>query len=499
MPAIACRPCGHRRASAQPEDGRPAGRRRGLDGAELTRRRGRRDAAVCIPPGLSTKLAAQASESQHRNNAGAQAGPADRESPQMTKSSLTGKFLLVATSTLALVAGAATAQDVSCPIKIGALAPLSAPGTVVGGEAMRDAMLIAEEDINAAGGVLGCEIEVVIGDSEGLPERAVAIMERLITQDGVVAVGGGYHSSVGVASKDVANDRGIPVVFAETWNDTITGDKQKYIFRIAPLSSWTSNIIWEFALTVPGVEKVAILTENTDYGIPASQETAKGLNENGVESVIFSVDIGTQDYSGIVERIKAEDPDMIITLVTGEAAYNFTQQAADAGIGPLDIPFQTGQDALESGAYWENVPDGQYAFVQRIGVPESQFTEKGKAFAAVYKERTGKSDVESYAMEGLRFHRHPRPGDRRGRVDRWRCDRDGAGRHPSRGDAGHDLFRLRPEADPSEDGKGDEWWHQWPDPAITMIQYQVEGQSSTEAAIVYPEAYKTADPVFVNQ
>jgi branched-chain amino acid transport system substrate-binding protein len=399
MPAIACRPCGHRRASAQPEDGRPAGRRRGLDGAELTRRRGRRDAAVCIPPGLSTKLAAQASESQHRNNAGAQAGPADRESPQMTKSSLTGKFLLVATSTLALVAGAATAQDVSCPIRIGALAPLSAPGTVVGGEAMRDAMLIAEEDINAAGGVLGCGIEVVIGDSEGLPERAVAIMERLITQDGVVAVGGGYHSSVGVASKDVANDRGIPVVFAETWNDTITGDKQKYIFRIAPLSSWTSNIIWEFALTVPGVEKVAILTENTDYGIPASQETAKGLNENGVESVIFSVDIGTQDYSGIVNRIMAEDPDMIITLVTGEAAYNFTQQAADAGIGPLDIPFQTGQDALESGAYWENVPDGQYAFVQRIGVPESQFTEKGKAFAAVYKERTGKSDVESYAME----------------------------------------------------------------------------------------------------
>ena len=68
-------------------------------------------------------------------------------------------------------------------------------------------------------------------------------MEKLITQDNVVAVGGGYHSSVGVAGKDIANDRGIPVVFAETWNDTITGDKQKYIFRIAPLSSWASGVI----------------------------------------------------------------------------------------------------------------------------------------------------------------------------------------------------------------------------------------------------------------
>ena len=416
----------------------------------------------------------------------------------MTQSA--GKFTLyAAASALALAAGSAVAQDAQCPIRIGGLAPLSAPGTVVGGEAMRDAMMIAEEDINAAGGVLGCDVEVVIADTEGLPERATAVMERLITQDGVVAVGGGYHSSVGVASKDVADARGIPVVFAETWNDTITGDKQKYIFRIAPLSSWVSNQIWEFALTVPGVEKVAILTENTDYGIPASQETAKGLNENGVESVIFSVDIGTQDYSGIVNRIMAEDPDMIITLVTGEAAYNFTQQAADAGIGPQDLPFQTGQDALESGAYWRNVPDGLYAFVQRIGVPESQFTDKGRAFAAVYKERTGKADVESYAMEAYdSIAILAQAISEAGSTDAdaivtalENISHDGT--------LGRIYFDYGLKRDPSEDGKGDEWWHQWPDPAITMIQYQVEGQPSTEAAIVYPDAYKTADPVFVNQ
>ncbi len=411
--------------------------------------------------------------------------------------SFTRRILMGSAAALAVSAGAAAAQD--CPIRIGALAPLSAPGTVVGGEAMREAMLIAEEDINAAGGVLGCDIEVVIGDSEGLPERATAVMERLITQDGVVAVGGGYHSSVGVASKDVADARGIPVVFAETWNDTITGDKQKYIFRIAPLSSWVSNQIWEFALTIPGVEKVAILTENTDYGIPASQETAKGLEAGGVESVIFSVDIGTQDYAGIVQRIRAEDPDMIITLVTGEAAYNFTQQAADAGIGPMDLPFQTGQDALESGAYWNNVPDGQYAFVQRIGVPESQFTDKGRAFAEVYKERMGKSDVESYAMEAydsiaILAQAMEEAGSTDGDAIVTALENI---RHE--GTLGTIYFDYGLKRDPSEDGKGDEWWHQWPDPAITMIQYQEEGQSSTEAAIVYPPAYQTAEPIFVNE
>jgi ABC-type branched-subunit amino acid transport system substrate-binding protein len=362
---------------------------------------------------------------------------------------------------------------------------------------MRDAMIIAGEDINAAGGVLGCQVEIVIGDTEGLPEKAKALMEKLITQDGVVAVGGGYHSSVGVASKDVAEARGIPVVYAETWNDTITGDKQKHIFRIAPLSSWASSMIWKFALTVPDVKKVAILTENTDYGIPAAKETTDGLATGGVEAVTFSVDIGTQDFAGIIQRIKAENPDMIITLATGEAAYNFTQQAADAGIGPQDLPFQTGQDALESGAYWRNVPDGQNAFIQRIGVPENLFNEKGANFAKVYKERTGKSAVESYAMEAYdSIAILAQAISEAGSTD-GSAIVDALENISHEGTLGRIYFPYGTKKDPSVDGHGNEWWHQWPDVALTMIQYQVEGQSSSEAAIVYPDAYKTADPIYV--
>ena len=82
--------------------------------------------------------------------------------------------ITLAASVAALGIGAGAASAADCPIKLGGIAPLSAPGTVVGGEAMRDAMLIAEEDINAKGGILGCELDVVIADSEGLPEKAAA-------------------------------------------------------------------------------------------------------------------------------------------------------------------------------------------------------------------------------------------------------------------------------------------------------------------------------------
>ena len=398
---------------------------------------------------------------------------------------------------LAVSVSATTVLAAECPIKIGGLAPLSAPGAVGGGEAMRDAMLFAERDINAAGGVLGCDVKVVIADTEGLPEKASAVMEKLITQDGVVAVGGGYHSSVGVAAKDVANARKIPTVFAETWNDTITGDKQQYIFRIAPLSSWASATLWKAALRVPGIKKVAIVTENTDYGIPAAAETKKGLASGGVEAEIFGVDIGMQDFSGIVERVKAGKPDYIIVLNTGEAGYNFAQQAADAGIGPQDIPFQAGQVALESKAWWENVPDGNMAFVQRIGTPVSTWNDKAKKLNKDYKAKTGKDAIESYALEAYDSISILAQAINEAKST------DGAKIVTALENISHDgtlgriYFPYGSQKDPSVDGKGDEWWHQWPDPAMTMIQYQKENQSSTDAPIIWPDAYKSGEPIYV--
>lgn len=401
------------------------------------------------------------------------------------------------TGLASLLALSGPALAVECPIKIGGLAPLSAPGSVTGGEAMRVAMMLAERDINAAGGVLGCDIDVVIADTEGLPEKARALMEKLITQDGVVAVGGGYHSSVGVAGKDIANDRGIPVVFAETWNDTITGDKQKYIFRIAPLSSWASGVIWKFAAQAPGVKKVVIVTENTDYGIPAAAECEKGLASKGISSITFGVDIGTQDFAGIVERVKAENPDYLIVLLTGEAGFNYAQQAADAGVGPQDMMFHANQSGLESKAFWENVPDGNLSFMARIGVPETMYNESALKMANDYKAQTGKTGVESYALEaydsiGVIAQAINEAGSTNGDAIVEALENIS-----HEGTLGRIYFPYGTKKDPSEDGKGDEWWHQWPDPAITMVQYQKEGEASNTMTIVYPEVYKTGDAIYV--
>lgn len=388
------------------------------------------------------------------------------------------------------------------PILLGALAPLSAPGTVVGGEAMVDAMRIAEEDLNAMGGVLGRPVELIIEDSQGLPEAGSAAMEKLINQDGVVAVGGGYHSSVGVASKDVAADNNVPVVFAETWNDTITSDMQMQIFRIAPLNSEVSAVDVQFITYMVEelgytIEKVVIITENTDYGIPAAEATTNGLAEAGIEAVTFTTDIGTQDFSGIIERVRAEDPNYIMVLNTGESSYNFVQQAADAGIGPQDVPMQCNQISLESSSYWENVPDGINCFVRRVGLPESLYTEIAQNFADRYKERTGKGGVESYALEA--YDSIMILGQAINEAGSTDADAiiEALENITYEGVLGTITFPFNSQNLPADAGVEDKFWHQFPEPAITIVQYQEEGQDSNVAPVVFPETYQTGEVVWV--
>ncbi|MCP4359932.1 MAG: ABC transporter substrate-binding protein [Chloroflexi bacterium] len=385
------------------------------------------------------------------------------------------------------------------PIKLGGLAPLSAPGAVVGGEAMRDAMIIAVDELNEAGGILGCEVELIIVDTEGLPERGTAVMEKLINQDNVVAIGGGYHSSVGRAAKEVAHDNGTPTVFAETWNDAITGDMQREIFRIAPLNSEVSAVDVKFVTSLPGISKVAIVTENTDYGIPAAEATTNGLSELGIEAVTFGVDIGTQDFAGIVERVKAESPNMIMVLTTGEAAYNFQQQAADAGIGPGDLPMLCNQVSLESTAFWQNVPDGNYCFIRRVGLPTELYNDVATSFVARYTERTGKEAAESYALEAYdSIMIIAQAIEESGSLDPDVIIATLEG-ISYEGTLGTITFPYGEGNTPADNGAEDKWWHQFPDPAITIVQYQNEGEDSTTATVVYPEIYQTGDAVISGQ
>ena len=123
---------------------------------------------------------------------------------------------------LALAAGVlafANAAIAADPIKIGVTIAQSPPGSVSQGTQVKDGVEVAAKIINDAGGVLGRPIELVVEDTQGIPEKARAAVEKLITRDKVVAVIGEHQSSSVLAAIEVAHRYNVPYVNTNGWAD----------------------------------------------------------------------------------------------------------------------------------------------------------------------------------------------------------------------------------------------------------------------------------------
>ena len=396
-------------------------------------------------------------------------------------------------------------------ITIGGLAPLSAPGAVAGGVAMDWAFNQAAADINADCGItidgMNYQVDVVTGDSEGSAERGQAVAERLIQENEVDAMVGVYHSAVGLATMGIMEENAIPTVFSEPWNDSVSAngirefdgapprfdDGIDHIFRISPASSMVGGVVIDWLVSL-GVEDVVLIVENTDYGQPAAADEQARLEAAGATVTKIDVELGTEDFVPILSRIqaRAEAPDAIRILVTGETSFNVTQQMAELGIAPTaDTICVTNQVAFQSEQYWATVPDGNFCAFNRVGIIPSLFSDTAVELNSMYEAEFG-DIVPSYAMAS---------------YDAVFILADAMERAGSYSDAaaiveaietvdidlsqGRYYFEYGSHNPDLPEGTPAFMWHQWPDPIVTMMQYFEQDQSSLEAAVIYPEVYQT--------
>ncbi len=378
-------------------------------------------------------------------------------------------------------------------IRIGGIGPLSSPGSVVGGIAMQFAMNLAVADINEAGGVLGKPIELVFADTEGLPERGVAVAERLITENGVVAITGEYHSAVGLPIADVCHEYGIPVLFSETWSDKITETGYPEVFRIAPASSMNSRATAKWFAAM-GVKRVVSIVENTDYGIGQDEKDQIFFEELGIESVeVFFVELGTEDFLPILTRVQAIDPppDAIRVAVTGETSYNLAQQMAELGIAPSEQTIGTTNQVAIQPEFWESVPNGNYYVYSLVGLPPSLYNETTNHVAEAYRAQFD-TDPPSYALESYDSVWIVADAIERAGTTEPEALIAALEDTDINLAQGHYYFEYTSKNPIPDDGSVPAYmWHQWPDPAILLLQYFEKGQDWKDAAVIWPEVYQT--------
>ena len=430
------------------------------------------------------------------------------------------KILILSLLALSLLLPSfSSAQDEECnfaegPIKIGVMAPLSAPGAVLLGQQIVWAVQLAAAEWNAACGIridgTNHRIELVVGDNEGLPERAQAIAERMIFEDGVVAVVGDYHSAVALATMGIWQQNAIPMIYSGPWNDNVTANGIQpfegqparitsndagidYVFRISPAISFAATVMIDWLLHV-GTDYAVVIAENTDYGVPASQKDEELLAAGGARTDIYHVELGQEDFLPLLTRIlaAAETPDAVILEMTGETMLNLTQQMSEIGLAPSEDTLCVLLDeiAYASKTFWETVPFGNYCVFFRVGIVPTLFNEMTHFVANSYLEEFG-DEIASYALAAYDAF-----WLMAGAIERANTTTDKAAivRQIELSDVtlsqGHYHF-IYGSHNPDL-GDDPAWmWHQWPDPALTMMQYFIEGQPGPEAAVVWPPVYWT--------
>ena len=162
------------------------------------------------------------------------------------------------------------------------MAPLSSPGSYQQGPELVLGLEWAVEDVNAAGGVLGKQVELIVEDTQGRPPTGATVVEKLITKDKVVAAAGEYHSSVCKAEIEVFHQHGIPFVIGSCWSDSLTAAGYDEIFRTSVYSSkLAENMVAVMAAN--GIKKAASLVEDTDYGIGIAKNIENAIKKLNVD------------------------------------------------------------------------------------------------------------------------------------------------------------------------------------------------------------------------
>lgn len=386
-------------------------------------------------------------------------------------------------------------------IVIGALLPLTESPAVQAGSAMKAAIEIAVRDINNSNESGAHPVRVVIRDTQGSPEIGNKKAEQLIVQDCAAALIGVYHSHVGMAVKDIAHKYGIPIIFAEPYNDAITADQYPEIFRIAPTRYLTAKAYIDWLYNVGDYNKdkeqtVVIIAEGSNFEASKGELIAQQLAEDEqvtVETIL--VDLPADDFSSMIARVIAleKSPDTILIWFNGEAGYTFHEQLIEAGIGPKNSTLVVlRHSAINSDLFWERVPDGIYTVVTKIGPWHSTVSDMGKAFAHSYKQHVNRWP-ESYAFEAYDATRLIASAiAEAGTLDAPTIIETlesidivlASGRY---------HFPYGSKNIPDGEDIPTFMWHQWPDPHILFLQYSTEDQSAEDMPVLWPENYRTVD------
>jgi branched-chain amino acid transport system substrate-binding protein len=281
-------------------------------------------------------------------------------------------------------------------IKVGEFASLTGKEATFG-VSSHEGTLLAVEQLNTGGGVLGKKIELLTEDDLSKAGEPATVVNKLISRDGVVAMLGEVASSRSLEAAPICQQNHIPMISPSSTNPKVT-ETGDFIFRVCFIDPFQGTVMANFATKTLKAKKVAVFTDvKSDYSKGLAKYFKEGFIANGGE-ITAELDFngGDKDFKAQLTAIKSSNPDAVFVPGYYTDAALICIQAKELGLNvPLfggdgwesDELVKIGQDAVE-GDYFST----HYA-------PDLA-TEKSKNFVADYQKRFNGKTPDAMAALG---------------------------------------------------------------------------------------------------
>lgn len=244
-------------------------------------------------------------------------------------------------------------------IKVGEFASLTGKEATFG-QSSHKGTLLAIEELNAAGGVLGKKFELITEDTQSKQGESASVVRKLVSRDKVIAVLGEVASGRSLEAAPICQNAKVPMISPSSTNPKVTevGD---FVFRVCFIDPFQGTVMALFAKNTLKAKNVAVLT---DAAAPYSVGLAtffkeKFVADGGKIAVEQKFSSGDKDFKAQLTAIKAANPDAIFAPCYYTEAGLITQQARQLGIN-LPIFGGDGWEAPELLTIGGKAMDGTY-------------------------------------------------------------------------------------------------------------------------------------------
>ena len=255
-------------------------------------------------------------------------------------------ILVVFAAMAALVSTPALAQD---SIKIGFFAPITGPAAADGASAQH-AVELAVKEVNAAGGIKGKKVELIVYDDRLNPQEAVAIANKLIEKDQVIGVVSGSYSGPTRVTAPIFAKAGVPMVAGYAVHPDVTKAGESN-FRNGYLGTVEGAAAAELAVKTLKAKRIAVLSMDNDYGRELGDGFKARAEKLGATVVSYQAYKfpGEREFRPFLTRVKEANPDLLFACGYYNEGALITRQAKELG---LKVPI-VGTEGMDSPKFLE--------------------------------------------------------------------------------------------------------------------------------------------------